>query len=137
MNKWNRWIKAIIQGILREGQKNMDGEDKNWQLSGRCWEKWKEGSVRIPRGDRKMQWRRNIWKIFHHDGRLLEMSAQNSLLCFEIKKGELQKMRTEQKGRQDTMLFWMCRIFTGALFVKHVNTWFNLYCLSQKLFTTF
>lgn len=37
----------------------------------------------------------HIWKIFHHDGCMLEMSVQNSLLYFEVKKGEIYKMRTE------------------------------------------
>lgn len=36
---------------------------------------------------------------------MLEMSAQNSLLCFEVREGVSWKKREKQKGRQYTMGF--------------------------------
>lgn len=65
-----------------------------------------------------MRWRKDIWKILHHDGRLLEMSAQNSLLYFEVRKGEIQKTRRETEGNaghngvlntQDVRVVFVCK----------------------------
>lgn len=68
---------------------------------------WKENMYIPLEVTRKPAPRRGIWQNIHRDGRMLEMSAQNSLLCFEVREGVSWKKRAKQKARQYTMGFAM------------------------------